>query len=203
MSRRLIVLLAAMSLSSVAVAALLREGDGGFRSGTFDPPRAAPEFSLRGSDGSELTLSRFRGKVVVLEFGFTHCPTVCPVTLGNLRRAVDELGPSAKDVQVVFVTVDPERDTPERLRQYLEFFNPAFLGATGMSADLDSRSAEIDVVQKAYGVFAQRTPLSGGYDVHHSSSVYLIDRNGVLRVLIPFGKAVEDIAHDIQLLLKQ
>ena len=102
----------------------------GFKSGVFDPPRQAPEFSLQGTDGQTLNLNRYHGKVVLLAFGYSSCTAVCPVTLHTFAVAVRKLGPAAAGVQVVYVTVDPERDTPARLRQFLANFDPALTGAT-------------------------------------------------------------------------
>ena len=170
-----------------------------FKSGVFDPPRAAPDFTLQGSNGSPLMLGKLRGKVVVLAFGFTYCPKICPVTLARLAEVWKALGPASSDVQAVFVTVDPERDTPARLREFLEFFNPSFLGATDTEEKLDA-------VRDAYGVLATKAISENkklGYEVHHSSSIYLIDRQGKLRVLVPFGKKSDDILHDVKLLLKK
>lgn len=168
-----------------------------FKSGVFEPPRVAPDFELVGSDGKPVSLAAHRGKVVVLEFGFTHCPKICPVTLSNLALAHTQLGAAAADVQVIFVTVDPNRDNAARMREFLAAFNPTFLGATGTPEALE-------LVRQAYGVIAtEAVSKEIGYEVHHSSSIYLIDRQGKLRVLIPFGKKPEDIVHDIQLLLKQ
>jgi protein SCO1/2 len=170
-----------------------------FRAGVFDPPRAAPEFELPGSNGSPVTLGQYRGKVVALAFGFTYCPRICPVTLANLARVFETLGAAAAEVQVVFVSVDPERDTPQRMREYLSFFNPAFVGATGTPQQLAA-------VQREFGISAKKAVSQDeklGYEVHHSSFVYLIDRDGRLRLLMPFGKTADDLAHDIGLLLKQ
>src|SRR5579864_2674547 len=93
------------------------------KAGVFNPPRAAPDFSVRGSDGTDLTLSRYRGKVVVLGFGYTSCPNVCPVTLAVLAQAHRKLGALGSQVQIIYLTVDPERDTAERLQQYLASFD--------------------------------------------------------------------------------
>src|SRR5208337_1389276 len=114
-------------------------------SGVFDPPRMAPDFSLRGSDGSELKLSRYRGKVVALAFGYTHCPGVCPTTLAFLARARQQLGATDKEFQIVYVTVDPERDDEEHLRKFLASFDPTFVGATGTPRQLAD-------VRKEYGI---------------------------------------------------
>lgn len=169
----------------------------GFRSGVFDPPREAPELDLQGADGSRVSLAPHRGKVVILEFGFTTCATICPVTLAKLVEVHKKLGAAASDVQVIFVTVDPKRDTPERLREYLSAFHPSFLGATGTPEELAA-------VREAYGVIATEAASENeliGYEVHHSSSIYLIDREGKLRLLSPFGKSADDVLHDVQLLL--
>jgi protein SCO1/2 len=170
-----------------------------FRAGVFDPPRAAPEFELPGSTGSPVKLSQYRGKVIALAFGFTYCPRICPVTLANLAKTFEKLGPDASQVQVVFVSVDPERDTPARMHEFLDFFNPAFVGVTGTPKQLEAVRREFGI--SAEKVISQNKQL--GYEVHHSSFVYLIDRQGRLRLLMPFGKSADDLAHDVALLLKE
>src|SRR4051812_26970666 len=115
MQRAHALFVAAMLLPAVAQGDAA-SGGGAFKKGTFDPPRAAPDFTLQGSNGAALTLHQYRGKVVALAFGFTHCARVCPFTLANLARVSQELGVAAQDFQVMFVTVDPERDSRERLR---------------------------------------------------------------------------------------
>ena len=170
----------------------------GLRCGAFEPPREAPAFSLDGSNGKKLSLRDHLGKVVILEFGYTFCAAVCPVTLARLTEVYKKLGSAARDVQLIYVTVDPKRDSPERLREHLAVFNPSFLGATGAPGELAA-------VQKAYGVIAtqvvSRNPALG-YAVNHSSSLYLVDRQGKLRGLVPFGTPADDIVHDLELLLK-
>ena len=167
------------------------------RSGAFDPPRAAPDFSLNGSDGTELRLSRYRGKVVALGFGYTSCPEACPTTMAFLAQARRQLGSARDDFQVLYVTVDPERDTADRLRKFVTAFDPTFIGATGTPAQLAD-------VRSAYGIQVSRigSATSGGnYLLHHSSFVYLIDRSGRLRAMMPFGVSADDIAHDVKVLL--
>jgi protein SCO1/2 len=174
-------------------------GDADFKSGVFDPPSAAPDFQLQGSNGAPIGLSKFRGRVVAIAFGFTYCERICPVTLANLSAVFKKLGAAAADVQVIFVSVDPDRDSPDRLREYLQSFNPSFLGATG-------NKGQIDAVRQAYGVFAQKAVSENkkiGYEVHHSSSIFLIDREGKLRVLVPFGRSSQAILNDVSLLLKR
>jgi protein SCO1 len=170
----------------------------GLRSGSFEPPREAPGFSLDGSNGRKLSLHDHLGKVVILEFGYTYCEEVCPVTLARLTEVYRKLGSAARDVQLIYVSVDPGRDSPERLRQYLAAFNPSFLGAT------DTPEA-LQAVQNAYGVLARQVASRNPaleYAVDHSSSLYLLDRKGKLRGLVPYGTPVDDIAHDLTLLLK-
>jgi protein SCO1/2 len=170
----------------------------GLRSGTFDPPREAPGFSLDGSNGRKLGPRDHLGQVVIVEFGYTYCQEVCPVTLAHLTEVYKKLGSEARDVQLIYVTVDPARDNPERLREHLAFYNPSFLGATGTPDELQA-------VQKAYGVVAKQVVSPNpalGYAVDHSSSLYLVDRQGKLRGLVPFGTPVDDIVHDLEFLLK-
>ena len=167
------------------------------RTGVFDPPREAPAFSLQGSHGAPVRLSEYRGKVVALGFGYTSCPDVCPTTLAELAKARRKLGAAAKDFQVLYVTVDPERDNVELLRQYLAAFDPTFVGATGAPGTLAQ-------VRKAYGIQSGRKDAPAKaptYLVHHSSYVYLIDGSGKLRALMPYGVSADDIAHDVKALL--
>jgi protein SCO1/2 len=180
--------------------ALLRtsQADQGLRSGTFDPPRDAPTFSLDGSNGRKLGPSDYTGKVVIVEFGYTYCQDVCPITLAHLTEAWKKMGSAASDVQLIYITVDPARDNPERLREHLTAFNPSFLGATGTPQELQT-------IEKAYGVVAKQVASKNPalpYAMDHSSSLYLVDRQGKLRGLVPFGTPVDDIVHDLQFLLK-
>jgi protein SCO1/2 len=166
------------------------------KAGVFQPPRAAPELSLQASNGGKLLLASYRGKVVLLGFGFTSCPQVCPTTLAVLAQARKRLGDQGKHVQVVYVTVDPERDDADRMRAYLRGFDPAFVGGTGTPAQLAS-------VRKDYGVMAERKPVGNSYSVAHSSSVYLIDRDGRLRGMMPYGRSPADYVHDLRILLAE
>ena len=166
------------------------------KAGVFSPPRQAPEFSLQGSDGAELNLSRYRGKVVVLAFGFTSCPDVCPTTLAVLAQARRKLGDAGNEVQIVYVTVDPERDNAERMKKYLGTFDPTFIGGTGAAGDLAA-------VRREYGILAEKKVYGSNYTVAHSSYTYLIDREGKLRALMPYGHAADDYVHDLQALLQQ
>jgi protein SCO1 len=187
---RLAPLLVWMLLSMTAHAA---EAEG-LKAGVFNPAREAPDFSVRGSDGAALTLSHYRGKVVVLGFGYTSCLNVCPVTLAVLAQAQRKLGPLASQVQVIYLTVDPERDNSERLKQYLAAFDPSFVGGTGTAAQMAA-------VRSSYGVTAEKIGSGNDYGVAHSSFIYLIARDGKLRALMPFGHKADDYVHDISMLL--
>jgi protein SCO1/2 len=180
-----------MLISSVAAAT-----DPPLKAGVFDPPRLAPEFSLAGSDGHELKISHYRGKVVLLAFGFTSCTEVCPITLNTFAVTRRKLGPAAADVQVVYVTVDPGRDVPARLAKYLGSFDPSFVGGTGTEAQLAT-------VRKDYGVSAEKKIIGDDYAYAHSSFTYLIDRKGRIRALMPYGHSPDDYAHDLTILLKE
>lgn len=171
-------------------------GPTAFKAGLFKPARLAPDFALQGSDGRELKMSRYRGKVVLLSFGYSSCPAVCPVTAATLAQARRRLGPAAADVQVVYVTVDPEWDVPERLHAFLRTFDPTFIGGTGTAEQLAS-------VRKDYGVLAQKLSVGDGYTYNHSSFTYLIDRSGRLRALMPYGHSAEDYVNDLRILLKE
>ncbi len=170
-----------------------------FKGGIFDPPRLAPDFTLPGTGGKPLTLSSLRGKVVVLEFGYTSCADVCPVTLAALTAARKKLGALGKDLQVLFVTVDPERDSIKRLGDYLAPFDASFIGIGGSAQQLTKMRGD-------YGITATRRAIGNSksdYTIGHSSYLYFIDRKGVLRSMLPFGRPSDDIAHDATLLLKE
>ena len=187
---RLAAVAACMLLSMAAHAADAE----GLKAGVFNPPREAPDFSIRGSDGMTLSLSQYRGKVVVLGFGYTSCPNVCPVTLAVLAQAYRKLGPLGSQVQIIYLTVDPERDNAERLKEYLAAFDPTFVGGTGSAAQMAA-------VRTNYGVTAEKHGTGSDYAVAHSSYVYLITRDGKLRALMPFGHKADDYVHDISMLL--
>jgi protein SCO1/2 len=184
------VLSACLLLSMTAQAADVEA----LKAGVFNPPREAPDFSVRGSDGEALTLSHYRGKVVVLGFGYTHCPNVCPATLAVLAAAHRKLGALGSQVQVIYLTVDPERDNVERLKEYLAAFDSNFVGGTGSAAQMAA-------VRLSYGVTAQKVGTGGDYGIAHSSFIYLISREGKLQALMPFGHKADDYVHDISMLL--
>jgi len=185
-----------LPLLFLAVAAGAAE-NAALKAGAFTPARSAPDFSLGGSNGTELKLSRYRGKVVALGFGFTSCPNVCPTTLAVLAQARKQLGAEGDRLQVVYVTVDPERDDAGRMREYLAAFDRTFVGGTGTPEQLAA-------VRKAYGVVARRVPGAGGdHSMDHSSFILLIDPQGRLRALMPYGHGPDDYVHDIRILAQR
>ena len=154
------------------------------------------ELALTDHNGRHRTLADFRGKVVVLFFGFIHCPDVCPTTLAELAQVARELGPDAGKMQVLFVTVDPERDTPDLLRQYVPSFYPDFLGLYGDAA-ATARAA------KEFKIFYQKQPQpGGGYSMDHSAGTYVIDQQGRLRLFAQYGAGAPALLHDIRILLQ-
>jgi protein SCO1/2 len=192
-------LLSALSLAAACgLASAFDPNPIGLKAGVFDPPQMAAEFppGVQATDHGELRLSRWHGKVVLLVFGYTHCPAVCPTTLATLAEAHKLLGADGAALQVIYVTVDPERDDLAHVRTYLAGFDPGFVGGTGAPDALA-------LVRKRYGVTAQKVPMAGGtdYGMSHSTSIYLIDREGRLRALMPFGHSADDFAHDVRQLL--
>jgi protein SCO1/2 len=188
--------LAAALLSLLLAGADAAATDAAFKAGTFDPPRPAPDFALQGSDGHELQIARFRGKVVLLAFGYSSCTEVCPVTLATFAAARRELGAAAADVQVIYVTVDPQRDVPARLKKFLAGFDSSFIGGTGTEAQLAA-------VRRDYGVSARQIPYGDSYSYAHSSFTYLIDRRGRIRALMPYGHSPADYVNDLTILLRE
>jgi len=196
LNRPATLLLSLLLSSVVATTAASARAGSALKAGVFDPARPAPEFSLHGSDGGEVALARYRGKVVLMAFGYTSCVAVCPITLATLAEARKRLGPAAGAVQVIFVTVDPERDDAAHMKDFLAEFDPSFIGATGTP---DALAA----VRQNYGVTAIKHGTGDDYVMDHSSSIYLIDGAGKLRALMPFGHDADDFVHDIKLLLVQ
>lgn len=155
------------------------------------------DFKLTDHMGKSRTLADFKGKAVVLFFGYTHCPDICPTTMGEVAAALQKLGKDATRVQVLFVTVDPERDTPERLAQYLSAFGPAFLGLHGDPQSTKNIASEFKVVyQKQMG----NSP--NHHTMDHSSGTYIFDPKGKLRLYISNGAGRDVFAHDIVELLR-
>jgi protein SCO1/2 len=154
------------------------------------------DLQLTDFNGQARKLADFRGKAVVVFFGYTHCPDVCPTTMSELASAMKKLGAEADKVQVLFVTADPERDTPEILKQYVTAFDPRFLGLRGTSEQTAQAA-------KDFKVLIQKNPgNAANYTVDHSSGTYLYDPQGRLRVYVSYGQGADVFAHDIAALLK-
>jgi protein SCO1/2 len=181
-------------LSMVATAAVASVPE--FKAGVFDPPRQAPDFTLQGTNGQQFRLSDYRGKAVLLAFGYSHCESVCPITLNTFAQTLREMGAAAANVQVVYITVDAQRDTPARLKTFLNNFSQSFMGGTGTEKQLQQ-------VRKEYGVNATKIVDGNTYMYDHSSFIYLIDRVGRIRALMPYGHPPDDFAHDLRMLLRE
>ncbi|MDP4836054.1 MAG: SCO family protein [Burkholderiales bacterium] len=157
----------------------------------------AREFELTSHHGQSVRLADFKGKVVVLFFGFMHCPDVCPTTLSELNVVMERLGADAKHVQVLFVTVDPERDTLENLSSYMGAFNPDFLGLSGTADEIATVTQEFKVIyQKVEG------SMSDTYSVDHSAGTYVFDRDGQVRLFVPYGANPDELTSDILQLIE-
>ncbi len=185
--------------------ALVVSGCGGTQSapplhgGRLEPPKVASDFTLTNQDGNPFSLSSTKGKVVMLYFGYTSCPDVCPLTLADMASARSELGDAADQVQILFVTVDPERDSQAVLKKYVPAFDPGIIGLRGTPE-------EIKTVADAYGVKYKKTPLKDsalGYAMDHSAFIYVVDRNGQLRELLPYGTQRQDITSDLKILINE
>jgi len=191
--------LGALSLIAlVAAATLLFSRPASFRGTAYgEPYPVAPEIELKQSDGEVFRLSDQKGKIVLLFFGYTSCPDVCPTTLAELKLVHEQLESRAGNVQVVFISVDPEHDTPEAIQGYVSRFNPSFVGLTGSMDELTG-------VWDGYGVFREivETDSALGYIVNHTARVILVDADGNLRLSYGFQTPVDDIVHDLKILLK-
>ena len=157
------------------------------------------QLNLTDHNGVRRSLDDFRGKLIVLFFGYTHCPDVCPTTLADVAMALRQLPPeSAARVQVLFVSVDPERDTPELLKAYVPYFDPAFLGLHGTPEEVAAAAKEFRIAYRKHV-----EPGAAGYLVDHTAGSYVLDGKGRLRLFLPFAQSAPDIAHDLDLLLKE
>lgn len=152
--------------------------------------------SLTDHNGQQRTLADFKGKIVAMFFGYTHCPDVCPTTMMDLKQTMKLLGDKADDVQVLFVTLDPERDTKEVLAQFVPTFDERFLGLTGSEN-------EIEATKIMFKIFASKVQNDGhsGYTIDHSAGMYLYDKQNKIRLYVPYGQKPAEIASDIQQLL--
>jgi protein SCO1/2 len=195
-ARNILLFGSAVLLGLIAVYLVLgSEKEYTFQGSLIEPAVSAPQFALTDMNGETFQLSQLQNQVVVMFFGYTSCPDVCPVTLTDFLQIRDKLGKASEQVSFVFVTVDPERDTPERMRKYLTNFDPEIIGLTGDRSQLEPVWAD-------YGVYQARAEGSsdGNYLVDHSSRVYVIDRDGNLRLTYLFGTESQLITEDVRYL---
>lgn len=165
----------------------------------IDPPTVLSDFQLPASTGHDLRLSDLRGQPVLLYFGYTRCPDYCPITLGEFRRAREQLGADGEKVHFVLISVDPAHDTPEVLAAYLRGFGEGFIGLQGDDATLRRISKEYGLTYRHGGGHQQH----GDAGVEHSTASYLIDQNGRLRIVYQYGTAANVYVQDIRDLLKE
>lgn len=196
----------ALIASALSLAGCDRQGGGGqavapsgktaFKNTDVTGLDYAKDFALPDFNGKMRTLADFKGKAVVVFFGYTQCPDVCPTTMSEMANVMQQLGPLADKVQVLFISVDPERDTPELLAKYVPAFDPRFLGLVGDKAATEK-------VAKEFRVFYQKVPGKepGSYTMDHTAGSYVFDPQGRLRLFIRHGQGAEPVAHDLKLLL--
>ncbi len=169
-----------------------------YKGSLIEPPVTAPEISLIDQDGAEWNLGDQKGKASVIFFGYTSCPDVCPTTLSIFRQIKLLLDQQNELVNFVYITVDPERDSPEKLKNNLAAFDPSFIGLTGSNVDLEP-------VWKGYGVYREKvsTESASGYLMDHSAITYVIDKQGNLKLTYPYGMNPREITEDLRHLLKE
>ena len=169
-----------------------------FHGQAYDPPQPAPPIEGVNWDGTTFQLDQQKGKVVILFFGYSYCPDICPLTMAQLAQSYRQLGEKAKNLAVVFVSTDPDRDTPARLAEYIPAFDRSFYG-------IHLTPEQLTTVEQAYGVFAEpsATPdASAGYEIAHSTYLFVLDQTGNLRLLFPSDVPQADLIADLEQLMK-
>lgn len=189
----------AASSASEAASATAPKADGSM-STDIRKDNIGGDFTLTDGDGKPFALSSLKGKVVVLSFGYTHCPDICPTELLTYNDTLKQLGDEAKNVAVVFVSVDPDRDTPELMKQYVKQFNPAFIGLTDTQG-----GNEIALAKQQWRIISAKADIKSEklYNVDHSSGTYLLDKQGNAAYFERFGAEAPQIAADIKKLLAE
>lgn len=169
-----------------------------YKGSVLEPAAPLPDFELTATTGQPFHLSEVKGDIALIYFGYTYCPDVCPLTMADVRQALNGLE-GRERVHVIFISVDPERDTPEVLGRYLAAFDPSFIG---LSDDFE----QVKEVMKPYGAFAEKEMVAdstAGYLVSHSARLYLVNSEQNLLLMYPFGFAAEDLRSDLAYLLSQ
>lgn len=170
-----------------------------FSGGEFSPAETAPALNLTDQDGNAFSLADQQGKVALIYFGYTTCPDLCPTTLSDFMVVKDELGPQADQVEFILATFDPERDTQERLKEYLDFFDPDFIGLRG-------DEAQTEAFKQGYGITVNRVEYpdsATGYLLDHTALIYVIDKEGRLRLTFAYGTDPILMAQDVKYLLNE
>lgn len=190
-------LLMALSLGSLGLAACHQQDDAPWRLIQVAGHMPDLDFHLTDDQGKPVSGKDYRGKVVLLYFGYTHCPDVCPLTLAQLHVVMQRLGPLADNVRILFVSVDPARDTPDVMHAYVNAFDPRAIGLTGSPGDIEALS-------KRYRSAFTREPDKGdgNYEVSHSSAIYVFDQEGKARLLSTPNNPQSDMVHDLHLLIE-
>ncbi|MBL8062842.1 MAG: SCO family protein [Anaerolineales bacterium] len=169
-----------------------------FHGTVIQSPDPSHDFKLTGVNG-DVSLSDYRGKLVLIYFGYTFCPDICPATLANVAQALRDMGDEkASEIQTIMISLDPERDTPEKLAAYVTHFHPTFIGITGSQDDLIT-------ITTLYGIFFQKKEGSSATDylIDHTATLMVIDREGYLKLVFPFGVTSKEIAEDLEYMLRQ
>ena len=189
----------AASSASEAASATAPKADGSM-STDIRKDNIGGDFTLTDGEGKPFALSSLKGKVVVLSFGYTHCPDICPTELLTYNDTLKQLGDEAKNVAVVFVSVDPDRDTPELMKQYVKQFHPDFIGLTDTTGGND-----IALAKQLWRIISAKADIKSEklYNVDHSSGTYLLDKQGNAAYFERFGAEAPQIAADIKKLLAE
>jgi protein SCO1/2 len=188
--------IAVLFLIFICLVSCQKAHDESFKATDISSASMNTSFKLRDFNGHIRTLEDFKGKVVVLFFGFTHCPDICPTTMIDLKKTMNLLKDKSSSVQVIFITLDPARDTEEVLKKFIPTFNSTFLGLTGSES-------EIDKVATQFKIFYEKVNngSKAGYTIDHSAGLYVIDKNGNIKLHISNGEKPEDIASDLAKLI--
>jgi protein SCO1/2 len=176
-----------------AVAVAVAQGAGRFRLPEWPEQAPKPDFHLVDVNHARRSLTDYHGRVSIVFFGFTHCPDVCPNELFKLSLVVKRLGPLAARVQVLFVSLDPERDTPELLKAYVAAFDPRFVALTGSTADINEAAS-------SFSVQFAKVIQGEDYTINHSTGTYVVDKTGRLRLVATMQTSVDDLVHDLKVL---